>query len=154
MGSKEWYVLYTREGNEKKLSATLSKKGFPVLVPLTSGNGLFKAAARQVAVFKSFVFVCCNDSDLLALRKIPGVINFIYWLNKPVKVPQQELDQLMMFLERCHDVCIDQGSPVPEGSIEMEEKEIFEMPSMLMKLKGSPRLRVIYDHPGVPAVVA
>jgi transcription antitermination factor NusG len=161
MGSKDWFIIFTKEGNERKLGSLLNKKGFSTYIPLTVPLNYFKhESSKPRVVFKSFVFVQCSEPDLVTLKKIDGVINFMYWLEKPVIVPANELESLQQFMERCGDVQVQKKQASQPVATELfiqqaEGKEQLVLPTLLVTLRGHSRLRVIYDgiH-SLPAVVA
>jgi nitrogen regulatory protein PII len=46
------------------------------------------------------VFVRISECELLSLKQIDGVINFVYWLGKPAVIRDSEIASIRQFLEQ------------------------------------------------------
>jgi len=94
-----WYAVYTRPNFEKKVAETFSKKKIESYCPLTwsarYGNG---KKMTQTPLFTSYVFVRLNETQLQDVKGVDGVINLAYWLNKPAKIRDVEIEMLRRFL--------------------------------------------------------
>jgi transcription antitermination factor NusG len=55
-------------------------------------------------LFKSYVFVHAEQSQLTALRAVPGVLNFVYWNGKPAIVREKEIIDIKKFLNEYAEV--------------------------------------------------
>ncbi|WP_207495265.1 transcription termination/antitermination NusG family protein [Aridibaculum aurantiacum] len=161
MADREWYVISTSEGSEIRLSSTLQKKGFATYVPVSFPADAFThRAVKPAVIFPTYVFVHCHASELAVLRSFNQVEHIIYWLNKPVVVPQQEMTDLVHFVERCNDVQVRKPADVVAhfGATPIkhqDDREVIEISSLFITLTGTSRLRVIFEMPAkVPAVVA
>ena len=97
--SKSWYIVYTFSGQEKKVTDILSRKKFESYCPLNNiaQPGHWKRISYE-ALFNSYCFVRISESQIPVLKQTNGVISFVYWLNKPVVVPDQEIDAIKEFL--------------------------------------------------------
>lgn len=95
-----WHILYTKEGWENDVYKTLMNKKIIAFLPLynTIKQRSLKKKNKVQVLFKSFVFVQHNISDLSIIKRIPGVINLIHWLDKPVKIADFEMNKLQRFL--------------------------------------------------------
>jgi transcription antitermination factor NusG len=160
MGSKEWFIVFTKEGNEIKLATSLRKKGYTTFVPQAVPAHQFSSELNKpVTIFKKFVFIHCEPSALPVVKRVDGVLNLMYWLQCPVTVTQFEMDRLQEFVERNVDVQVVPKNLNAALSMELflqaDEVDVLELPSLLVRLQGSSRLKVIYQHSNrQPAIVA
>jgi transcription antitermination factor NusG len=159
MGSMEWFIVFTKEGNEVKLATTLRKKGYTTFVPQAVPHQFSSELNKPVTVFKKYVFIHCQASELPVIKRVDGVLNLMYWLQCPVTVTQVEIDRLQEFVERNVDVQVvpkNLNAALPmELFLQADEVDILELPSLLVRLQGSSRLKVIYQHSTrQPAIVA
>jgi len=98
--SKKWYVVYTRRGQEKKVCEALGRKKIESYCPLSSNihqPGYLRRSLSE-ALFCNFCFVRISDKQIPELMKTHGVISFVCWLNKPVVIPDDEMDMMREFL--------------------------------------------------------
>jgi len=96
----QWYVVYFRGHGEKKLAETLSRRNIESYFPVTKVIQHRAADSKVVEqpLFSSYLFVRTTEKLLPALKKIPAVINVVYWLGKPVIVTDHEVNMLKRFL--------------------------------------------------------
>jgi transcription antitermination factor NusG len=103
---RKWYVLYTRPRWEKKVNVLLADKGFEGYCPLNKVRRKWSDRYKTVEepLFKSYVFVHVEQSQLTALRAVPGVLNFVYWNGKPAIVREKEIIDIKKFLNEYAEV--------------------------------------------------
>lgn len=91
--SGNWYILYTKAGQEKKVSAQLSKKGYESFCPLNypCSDTENRKRFNGDPLFPRFVFVYLAESQILTIRNFPGVIQMVYWLSKPAIIKDEEI---------------------------------------------------------------
>jgi transcription antitermination factor NusG len=99
--SFNWYVLYTKPRWEKKVNSVLSKRKIESYCPLNRVLRQWSDRKKIVfePLFKSYVFVRIQQSQLAAVRLTGGVINFVYWLGKPAVVRHFEIDEIKRFMD-------------------------------------------------------
>jgi transcription antitermination factor NusG len=98
---KQWFVIYTRPGCEKKVAEQLEKRQIETYCPqsrIYKPWGDRKKSAFQ-PLFRSYVFVFASPEQHRLIRQIDGVINFIHWLSKPAVIRQDEIDTIRNFLK-------------------------------------------------------
>ncbi|HLK28103.1 MAG TPA: UpxY family transcription antiterminator [Puia sp.] len=97
---KNWYAVYTKPRLEKKIAETLSKMNFENYCPLNTAFRQPKERKKNIQepLFSSYVFVKANENELFQIRSIDGIINFVYWLHKPVVISNEEISAIKNFL--------------------------------------------------------
>ena len=97
-----WYILYTKEGWEKDVYYTLTRKKIAAFLPLTGENKSFLNSKNNSAqpLIKGYVFVNVEIEKIDSLKKIPGIINVVYWLDKPLQVKDKEVASLISFTQQ------------------------------------------------------
>ena len=106
---KQWYALYTRPRWEKKVAELLEKKKVEVYCPLNKVERQW-ADRRKVVMeplFASYVFIHVSEQEQLSIRQTDGVINFVYWLNKPAVIRNEEIDTIKKFLNEYDHVSVE-----------------------------------------------
>lgn len=101
MTQKNWYALYTRPQNEKKVAALLSKKKIENFYPVTCTKTRSSRGSKlsYEPLFKSYVFVHVSATEAQNLRQINGVVNVLYWLGMPAIIAEHEIDAIKEFTQ-------------------------------------------------------
>ncbi|HYD92727.1 MAG TPA: UpxY family transcription antiterminator [Flavobacterium sp.] len=105
-GKKKWYAVYTKPRWEKKVHSLLIEKGLVSYCPLNKVRKQWSDRVKVVEepLFKSYVFVQVQEVNLLPVRMISGVLNFVYWNGKPAVIKEEEIDTIRKFLNEYEDV--------------------------------------------------
>lgn len=101
MEEKKWYAVYTKPHCEKKVADLLTRKGIENYYPQ---NKVLKHWSDRkkiihVPLFSSFVFVRIFMEDQVIVRRTNGILNFVFWLNKPAVVRDKEIEIIKRFMK-------------------------------------------------------
>lgn len=141
--SKAWYAIYTRPRWEKKVADRIQRQSFEIFCPV---NKIIKQWADRKKViyeplFSCYVFVRATQLEELEIKKIEGVLNFVYWNNKPAVIKDAEIDAIKSFLEknntvRLEKIIIQQGDKVRinNGAFIHNEGDVIEVNNKLIKI--------------------
>ena len=58
-------------------------------------------------LFPYLVFIKVTESELLSLKQVDGVINFVYWLGRPAIVRDSEIEAIKQFLDDYSNIRIE-----------------------------------------------
>jgi transcription termination/antitermination protein NusG len=107
--TKKWYIVYTRPGQEKKVTEALSRKKIESYCPLTitTHQPFYRKKGMPEVLFCSYSFVRIREAEIPELQKVNGVINLVFWLNKPFIVPDHEISTIREFLNEYRAVSIE-----------------------------------------------
>src|ERR1700712_1703924 len=88
-----WYAVYTKPRWEKKVAGILEENGIEYYCPLNKVVKQWSDRKKVVMepIFKSYVFVRVPEKEKWDLRKIVGIINFVYWLGKPARIKDDDI---------------------------------------------------------------
>jgi transcription antitermination factor NusG len=97
---KQWYSVYTKPRSEKKVSESLTRKKIENYFPLNRRVENWNVNKKIInePLFSCYVFVRATKTQLLELKKIPGIVNLVYWLGKPVIIDDFEIDMIKNFI--------------------------------------------------------
>jgi transcription antitermination factor NusG len=103
---KNWYIIYAKPKTEKKVAAALSKRKIENFIPLNSRTVTVfrKKKIQQQPLFQSYLFVYIHESEIPRIRTIDGVINLVYWKNKPATVSKDEIHVIKEFVANYTDI--------------------------------------------------
>ena len=140
---KQWYALYTRPRWEKKVADLLEKKKVEVYCPLNKVHRQW-ADRRKVILeplFSSYVFVYVSEREHLSIKETDGVINLVYWLNKPAIIRNEEIDTIKKFLSEYDHVSLEKTEVnlndkvrIINGPLMMWEGNVVEIRTNTIKI--------------------
>ena len=95
-----WYVLYTKPRNEKKVAQRLSEAGYNVYCPLQKVRRQWSDRTKVVEepLFKSHLFIQIEDHRRDEVFSFPGTVRYLFWLRRPAKVRQVEINTIQKWL--------------------------------------------------------
>lgn len=100
--SGDWRVLYTKPRNEKKVFELLTLKGVECYCPCQKVLKQWSDRKKWVEepLFKSYVFVKSprTEQEKIGILESEGVVRFLYWLGKPARVKQEEIEAIQKFM--------------------------------------------------------
>ena len=98
--NKQWYVLYTKARNEKKTASMLQKFGIEVYCPIVKEVRQWSDRKKtiEVPLFSSYLFVHLAPNKRELVYAAPGVVRYLFWLNRPAVVKDQEIKTLKSWL--------------------------------------------------------
>lgn len=110
---KQWYAVYTKPRWEKKVADGLRRNRFESYCPLNKVVRQWSDRKKMIEepLFTSYVFVQLQIKELTEVRKIDGVVNFVYWLGKPAIIRDAEIQDIKDFLNNYQNVRLEK-SPV------------------------------------------
>ena len=140
---KQWYAIYTRARWEKKVAELLEKKKVQVYCPLNKTERQW-ADRRKVIfepLFTSYVFVYASEQEHLSIKQTDGVINFVYWLNQPAVIRNEEIDTIKRFLNEYDHVSVEKTQVnlndrvrIINGPLMMWEGNVVEIRTNTVKI--------------------
>jgi len=133
-----WYVIYTKSRYEKKIAQKLTEENFKVYLPLNITISQWSDRKKKVELplFSSYVFVYLNTlKEYSKALSIDGVVLFIKFGNRLVRVSDEEINQIKIFLNqfsqveimRSLDLKIGQIKRIKSGPFENYECEIIKI---------------------------
>jgi len=96
-----WYAVYTKSRTEKKVTLRLKEVGIAAYCPVNKREKQWSDRKKitEEPLFRSYVFVNIDlEKQSSLVRRTLGVVNFVYWLNKPAVIQDQEILAIQQFL--------------------------------------------------------
>ena len=140
---KQWYALYTRPRWEKKVADLLEKKKIEVYCPLNKVEKQWADRKKLVLepLFSSYVFVYVSEQEHVSIKQTDGVVNFVYWLNRPAVIRNEEIDTIKKFLNEYDHVTVERTQVnlndrvrIINGPLMMWEGHVVEIRTNTVKI--------------------
>lgn len=133
------------------MASLLTEKGYENYCPLNKVIKQWSDRRKVVLepVFKSYVFVKVEDAKKWDLRKVNGILNFVYWLGKPAVIKEEEINTIRKFLNEFSDVQVaeDKGLKV-NTKVRIKQGLMMNYQGMLIELTGN-RAKVRIESMGI-----
>jgi transcription antitermination factor NusG len=140
----KWYVLYTRSKCEKKVAATLSKKGIENYCPLNVKLRQWSDRKKIIhePVFTSYVFVRTIETEIHQIKRVcSDIVSIVYWIGKPAIVKDEEINEIKLFLDEFQEVQLEKKEVsihdkvrILRGPLMNYEGEVLSVSSNQIKL--------------------
>lgn len=137
--TKNWYAVYTRPRWEKKVAEYLLEKGIEHYCPLNKVTRQWSDRKKVVMepVFKGYVFVKPIEEKKWDVRKIPGILNYVYWLGKPAIIKEEEIITIKKFLNEFHDVVVEKRELVVNSTVRITQGVLMNYEGMVIEVFGN-----------------
>jgi len=144
-----WFAVYTRPRWEKKVVKLLNEKGIENYCPLNKVVKQWSDRKKVVLepIFKSYIFVRVTEEDKWDLKKINGILNFVYWLGKPARIRDEEIAVIKKFLNEFSDVAIEQDLEV-NAKVRIKQGVLMNYQGSLVEIFGN-RVKIKIESMGL-----
>ena len=112
---KNWYVLYTKPKNEKKVAERLSEAGYTVYCPLHKVRRQWsdRIKTMEEPLFRSYVFIQVEDAKRDQVFAYTGTVRYLFWLRRLAVVRQSEIATIQKWLGEQDHEYIDVSQIIP-----------------------------------------
>jgi len=116
---KMWYALYTKQRWEKKVAEILTERKIENYCPVNKVYRKWSDRKKLIyePLFSCYVFVQIDEKEHALIRRTPGVINFVYWLNKPAMIRPEEIQAIREFMHEYEHVQIERTPVKPNDPV-------------------------------------
>lgn len=144
-----WFAVYTRPRWEKKVVKLLDEKGIENYCPLNKVTRQWSDRKKTVLepIFKSYVFVRISEEDKWSLKKINGILNFVYWLGKPAHIRDEEIDTIKKFLNEFSEITVDQELAI-NSKVRIKQGVLMNYQGILLEISGN-RAKIKIESMGI-----
>lgn len=146
-----WFAVYTKPRWEKKVARLLDEHGIENYCPLNKVIKQWSDRKKVVLepLFKSYVFVRVAEEDKWELKKINGILNFVYWLGKPAHIKDEEISIIKKFLNDFGDVKVEEQSKLKiNATVRVKQGIMMNYQGILIELSGK-RAKVKIESMGI-----
>lgn len=130
-----WYVLYTKSRQEKKVAEQLSELGIEVFCPCLKKVKQWSDRKKVIEepLFRSYVFVHTMDHERERAFQAYGAVRYLYWLQKPAVVKDKEIDSIKDFLGEFDHSEIEVKEFGPEDRVRIKSGPLSDTEGIIQK---------------------
>jgi transcription antitermination factor NusG len=147
---QHWYAVYTRPRWEKKVTRVLDEKGIEAYCPLNKVYRQWSDRRKLVhePLFKGYVFVHLDDQHKWDVKKIDGILNFVYWNGKPAVVRDEEIETIKKFLSEFSDVEVEDLKLAIRTPVRIKHGILMNYQGIVIEVMGN-KARVKIESMGI-----
>lgn len=121
------------------MAERLLEKGIEHYCPLNKVTRQWSDRKKVILepVFKGYVFVNPDDTKKWDLKKIPGILNFVYWLGKPAAIREEEINTIRKFLNEFDNVEVEKKGFVVNSSVRITQGVLMNYEGMIIEVFGN-----------------
>jgi len=105
----QWYAIYTKANNEKKLFNSLTGKGIECYLPTrkTKKDWLDRNKWIEEPLFRCYLFVRVSYREFFQALNTPGVVYFVSFGGKAQAIPEIQISNIKAFLAQInHEIFV------------------------------------------------
>ena len=135
----KWYAVTTKPRWEKKISQKLNDKGIENYCPLQKKISQWSDRKKIILepVFKGFIFINIDEEHLWDIKKVDGIVNYIYFLGKPAVVRKQEIEIIKKFLDKFENVDVNSNDLKVAEKVRVTHGPLMNYEGILLELSGN-----------------
>lgn len=150
-----WYAVYTKPRWEKKVAAGLAAKGLAAYCPVQKTLRQWSDRKKwvEMPLIPSYVFVCVTSEEEERVRRVDGVLNFVYWLGKKAVIPETEINALQNFVSRHQNIQLERMDYSPGDVFALESGPFKGQEAVVLAVKEK-RIELVLKELGMKLVVS
>jgi transcription antitermination factor NusG len=139
MDTNRWYAVYTKPRWEKKVAESLTKRKIENYCPLNLVVRQWSDRKMKVKepLFTSYVFVRTVEKEFINVKEVSGIINLVYWLNKPAVIRDSEIESIREFLNEYKTVRLEKTKVSVNDKVKILSGPLMEYTGNVMEVKNS-----------------
>ncbi|MFM9944867.1 MAG: transcription termination/antitermination protein NusG [Bacteroidia bacterium] len=146
---KKWYAVYVNSRHEKKVAALFDifsiENYLPVQKVLKQWSDRKKIVEEPL--FRSYVFAHVDETEKEAVRRVDGVLNFVYWLGQPAVIRDEEIAVIKRFMGEYENIQVEHNTPQLNSSVKIDGGPFMNHIGKVIKV-GKNKVKVIIESLG------
>lgn len=96
-----WYALYTKSRNEKKVYAQLLKQEIEAFLPLETIIRQWSDRKKKVEepMIRSYVFVKASEKEYYEVLNVFGAVRYVCFEGKAASIPEWQIDAMRKMID-------------------------------------------------------
>ena len=148
-----WYAIYTKPRNEKKVAENLTSIGVEVYCPMISVVKQWSDRKKTTLqpLLNSYIFVRLDEKDRPKVFDVPGVVRFLFWLGKPAIVRDIEIVAIKELLQEKYKEVLVSG--IQAGQKFIVESGAFKGKEAIFKEQKGSKIILVLESLGMTLIL-
>lgn len=143
-----WYAVYTKPRNEKKVYARLVEKGIETFLPLQRKLKQWSDRKKLVdePLFRSYIFVRIDSKRYYDVLNTVGVVRYVTFEGKAVPIPDKQIEQVKQLLVQDIEIEAVEGQIEPGARVEVRFGSLKGIEGEMVEHAGKKKVVIRIDH--------
>jgi len=149
----EWFALYTKPRNEKRVAENLAALGIEAYCPLVTTIKQWSDRKKKVEspLIPSYVFVKIEEANRKDVFQVAGVVQYVFWLGKPATIKPHEIEALKTQLAALV-VKVDIETWIPNSEVQINEGPFKNQMAEVDKISAN-KITLIIKSLGIRLII-
>ena len=132
------------------MAELLDERGYVYYCPLNKVMRQWSDRKKIVfePLFKGYVFVQVAEDKKWELLQVNGIVNFVYWLGKPAKIRENEIETIRKFLNEFSEVEVTDSTLPVSSTVRIKQGVMMNYQGILLEVQGN-RAKVRIESMGL-----
>jgi transcription antitermination factor NusG len=141
---KNWYAIYTKSRNEKRVAELLDQQGIENYLPLIKKIRIWSDRKKMVEMplFSSYIFVNINEKEYFECLKIQGVVKFVSFERKRIAIPTYQIEAIRKYVETGEELIPNAGDYTVGKRVRVIRGGMKGLEGRLTEVLGKQRVKV------------
>ena len=141
---KNWFAIYTKSRNEKRVAELLSQQGIENYLPLMKKMRIWSDRKKlvEIPLFSSYIFVNIDEKEYYECLKVPGVVKFVSFERKRVSVPSYQIEAIRKYVETGEELIPNEGDFTIGKRVRVTRGGMKGLEGRLTEVLGKQRVKV------------
>ena len=121
------------------MASLLDDKGIEHYCPLNKVTRQWSDRKKVVMepLFKGYVFVQVAEDKKWDLMNVNGIVNYVYWLGKPARIRDEEIDTIRKFLNEFEGVEVVEGLLPVNSTVRIKQGVLMNYHGLVLEIHGN-----------------
>lgn len=121
------------------MASMLQEKGIENYCPINKVTRQWSDRKKIVhePVFKGYVFVKLQEEKKWEVKEVNGILNFVYFLGKPAKIRDEEIDTIRRFLNEFNDVQVESKGLIVNSEVRIKQGVMMNYHGVVVEVLGN-----------------
>nr|MBD3623077.1 UpxY family transcription antiterminator [Sunxiuqinia sp.] len=150
-GDYKWHAVYVKSRAEKKSLAELIRRGIEAYLPLQVSKRQWSDRVKIVEepLLRGYLFVRVSYREYVEVLKVSGVMAFISFGNEPAKIPEKQINDLKLFLEKVNSAVHVTNENIAKGQkVRVVAGALAGIEGEISEVRGKKRIVLRFDKLG------
>ena len=150
-GDYKWHAVYVKSRTEKKSLDDLSRKGIEAYLPLRVLKKQWSDRVKIVEepLLRGYLFVRVSYREYVEVLKPSGVMAFISFGNELAEIPEKQINDLKLFLEKMNSAVQVTNENVAKGQrVRVVGGALAGIEGEISEIRGKKRIVLRFEKLG------
>ncbi|WP_321373659.1 UpxY family transcription antiterminator [uncultured Draconibacterium sp.] len=141
----QWYAVYTRVNQEKKIASLLNEQKIEFYLPLIKKLRQWSDRKKWIKepLFKCYIFVRVSYREFYRVIDMPGVVGYVSFGCKPQSIPDNQIENIKTIVNESEKEIIITRDKISKGiTVEVNFGPLKGVHGEIVKICGQSRILI------------